>query len=31
MPFEGMFYILGLQKSDLDEVPEVMFKVGELP
>jgi hypothetical protein len=29
MPFEGIFYIL--QKSDLDEVAEVMFKVGELP
>jgi hypothetical protein len=24
-PFERIFYILGIQKSDLDEVAEVMF------
>jgi hypothetical protein len=24
-PFERIFYILGIQKSDLDEVAEVLF------
>jgi hypothetical protein len=28
-PFERISYILGIQKSDLDEFAEVMFKVGE--
>jgi hypothetical protein len=28
---ESFFYILGIQKSDLDELPEVMFYVGEWP
>jgi hypothetical protein len=25
MPFEGIFYILGIQKIDFDELAEVMF------
>jgi hypothetical protein len=24
-PFEGIFYILGIQKSDLDEIAKEMF------
>jgi hypothetical protein len=27
-PFERIFYILGIQKSDLTEVEEVMFQEG---
>jgi hypothetical protein len=30
-PFERIFYIQGIQKNDLDEFVEVMFKVGEWP
>jgi hypothetical protein len=29
--YERIFYILGIEKSDLDEDAEVMFFVGELP
>jgi hypothetical protein len=30
-PFERIFYILGIQKSNLDEFAEVVFYVGEWP
>jgi hypothetical protein len=30
-PFECIFHILGIQKSDFDEVVEVMIEVGEWP
>jgi hypothetical protein len=29
--FEHIFYILDIQKSDLDEVADVMYKIGEWP
>jgi hypothetical protein len=28
-PFESIFFILGIQKSNLNDVAEVMFLVGE--
>jgi hypothetical protein len=28
-PFERIFYILGIEKSDLDEIAKVMFQVDE--
>jgi hypothetical protein len=30
-PFERIFYILSIEKSDLNEVAEMMFQVGEWP
>jgi hypothetical protein len=31
MSFERIFYILGIEKSNLEEVAEVMFEIGEWP
>jgi hypothetical protein len=31
MQFQCFFHILGIQKSDLDEVAKMMFQVGEWP